>query len=170
MDAILTLEDLSTLAKCLRVNHIWFHEGLRHLWRVWPAKTKGPLSLTQILAKITLPRRRLYTKHIRQASLIDARKKTMLTMNSILFDMDFSKLEYLNIFLEHRYQRISLPRIVAPALKVIRIRIAIYHRSAVSSDIEVAYINKPSWHSYPRLHQAAAHIISNHIKVCLMRL
>lgn len=151
----------------MRVNHLWFYEGARHLWLEWPAKKWNPLQLIKSLNNMSDDHQEIYARHMKHANLIDSHRANYRVTNYVLLGLVFSKLEYLDIFLEHRRQRFFLPRIRAPALKVIRIRIARYFRPAGPNDIDFVCTNFPVWSIYPRLHKGAAFTLAKHIKVRL---
>ena len=54
------------LFRCALVNHAWFYEVIRHLWKRSPAAEIPPISLSDLMEKVEPSRRQLYADWIEE--------------------------------------------------------------------------------------------------------
>lgn len=135
------LTPTSSLARCARVNSLWFSEAIRHLWSM-PGdlpESKTCCSLPQLLASLPQARRQFYANLITHANLIDVQKSTVRSHNRVLRNLHFPKLKGLTLILDPARPLLLLPNMHVPALKTFRMRLATVTQTAVPAKFDIEF-------------------------------
>ncbi|KAJ5733571.1 hypothetical protein N7493_002357 [Penicillium malachiteum] len=116
-------QPLSHLAQVARINQAWYIEANSRLWR-HGTEEKGR-SLPEALGRVQQSRQHLHAGWIKSANLVDSTKSNVADTTRALRGMKFERLEYLAIIIRNTpNQRFQMPRIDAPMLKILDIRLA----------------------------------------------
>ena len=115
-----------TLARCGRVNRLWFSEAMRHLWT--DASKSPTFSLPQAMEKITRARRQIYANLIVSANLFNVEKRNVVDHNASLRGVTFPRLKQLHLILEVRRQTVCMPMLRAPVLDEIHLHLGVYEK------------------------------------------
>lgn len=113
------LADLINLAQ---VNNVWFSEAMRLLWKEGTELKQR--SMIGLLESVKEENRQFYAALIQTAVIFEPQRENVLASNRIVACLDFSRLKYLSIILPNTKgaQKLCLPAIEAPQLKVLDIR------------------------------------------------
>ncbi|KAJ6014838.1 hypothetical protein N7540_009429 [Penicillium herquei] len=114
----------SQLAKLARTNRVWYSEAMRRLWK-HGTEVKG-CSLPEVLGKLQEGQHRLlHASWIQSGNLVNIWKGNVAEKTRALRGLKFTRLEYLAIIIRNTpTQRFQMPRINAPMVKILDIRLA----------------------------------------------
>lgn len=117
-----TRQHHAALIKLAQINTVWFNEAMRILWKEGTEIKQR--SMIGLLENVQEEGRQFYAAFIKTAIIFDPHKGKVLASNKIIAGLDFSRLQYLSIILPNTQgtQKLCLPAIRAPQLKVLDIR------------------------------------------------
>ncbi|KAJ5593883.1 uncharacterized protein N7459_000091 [Penicillium hispanicum] len=119
---ILIFADFPTLARCGRINRVWFEEAMPILWR--QATKLCQFSLPQKFAHIKSCRRQFYANFITTGNLVDSKRENVRSSTRALHGVIFPRLRCLKLIVDCRPLKFCMPRLRAPGLELIEIHAA----------------------------------------------
>ncbi|KAJ5769564.1 hypothetical protein N7520_004123 [Penicillium odoratum] len=153
----------SMLAKYGRINSYWFNEAMRLLWPDGTAIKHR--SIVLLLAKAIPSRRQYYASFIKSSCLIDVCKDNIRKNNKILCGIVFPKLQYLALIIQQRYrQKLWIPKICAPILEALHVRLASLMWSNGDTEVSVTFVQR-RWRG-TTLHLNVVMGLIHRIQVC----
>lgn len=109
------------LTSCSLVNRIWHVEAKRLLViepMEEPMEVFAPNGLSGTITNIPESRRQFYARYIKDANLWSVSDEEIGKINELLSGLEFTRLKYLRIFIDHDHR---LPRINAPNLEALHL-------------------------------------------------
>ncbi|KAJ5623544.1 hypothetical protein N7490_012149 [Penicillium lividum] len=132
---------IDAYAKYGRINSYWFNEAMRLLWPDGTAIKHR--SIVLLLAKASPDRRQYYASFIKSCCLVDVCKDNIRKNNKILRGIVFPRLQYLALIIQQRYrQKLWIPKICAPILEALHVRLASLMWSNGYTEVSVTFVHR----------------------------
>jgi hypothetical protein len=149
----------TSLCDLVALNGLWFDQIIPYIWK---APTNKNCSFHQRFAQVNENRLQTYANFVECGYLTAVVGDDLIDSNRILRGVTFPRLNQIDLVLRYREQKLCFPRISAPALQHVRIRIAWMVKSRIAEKVHFRFGHG----RMPRLSSHLGHRLVGRLKVC----
>ncbi|KAJ5190232.1 uncharacterized protein N7498_009217 [Penicillium cinerascens] len=147
----------NSLCDLVTLNRLWFDQTIPYIWK---APTNKNSSFHQRFAKVKEARLQTYANFVEYGHLLAVPFDDLVDNNRILRGVTFPRLNQIDLVLRYRERILCFPRLSAPALQSIRIRIAWILKSRGSDKVHFRFGHGTT----PRLNPQLGHRLGGCLK------
>lgn len=150
----------TSLCDLVTVNRLWFDQTIPYIWK---SPTTKNCSFHQRFAKVNEQHLQTYANFVERGYLIAVSwLDDQVNSNRILRNVTFPRLNHIDLVLRFRERLLCFPRLNAPGLKSVRVRIAWVLKSKTSEKIYYRFGHR----RMPRLNGCLGHRLAGYLQVC----